>query len=118
MVNKFDSPLKLPTEKGKPLVARGEWAWDDCYFASVLILQPAHDHDPDSPPADGAVGIGTPIIGEDPADSTRTIWQLALNGLPGTGGLVPGKAQASALAVGNIEGQLRGITWTESIELA
>jgi len=123
VVSKFDSPIKLPAP-GESFVVQGEWAWDECYFASVLILQPplkidADGDDPgeEPPDTDGAMGIGAPLVGKDPKNEARTIWQLALNRLPGAAPLVAGKAQASALAVGSVNGKIKAVAWTNIVDL-
>jgi hypothetical protein len=108
MVNQFDSPLTL----GDPLIATGEFVWDTCYFAAVLILQ-----DPAEEGANAAagLGIGMPHLVEN--ENGKRIWRLAVNGLPDMAPLRAASAKASALAVGTSNGQLESTAWNQDIVL-
>jgi len=115
----FDSPIVLPA-KGEPLVVQGRWAWDDCYFATVVILQPPPPTDDKAEPPDfnGAMGTGTPFVGQDPKKPARTIWRLALNSVPGAAPLKAGQqAKAFALAVGPDGGEIKAVAWESIVEV-
>jgi len=115
----FDSPIRLPAE-GEPLVVQGRWAWDDCYFATVVVLQPPPKVDDDGEPPDfnGAMGMGTPFVGQDPDMPARTIWRLALNSVPGAESLKAGQqAKAFAVAVGPDGGKIKAVAWESLVDV-